>query len=73
MDVRKGLYYLQQPQGSKDKKSKKVHISGVMQEQRFTECLLAGNDIGDQERQEEEILGGAQAVLGTSVDAVDYP
>lgn len=44
-----------------------------MQEQRFTECLLAGNDIGDQERQEEEILGGAQAVLGTSVDAVDYP
>lgn len=72
MDVRKGLYYLQQPQGSKDKKSKKVHISGVMQEQRFTERLLAGNDIGDQERQ-EEILGGAQAVLGTSVDAVDYP
>lgn len=72
MDVRKGLYYLQQPQGSKDKKSKKVHISRVMQEQRFTERLLADNDIGDQERQ-EEILGGAQAVLGTSVDAVDYP
>lgn len=50
-----------------------MHISGVMQEQRFTECLHVGNDTGDEERQEEEILGGAQAVLGTSVDAVDCP
>lgn len=50
-----------------------MHTSSVMQEQRFTGCLHVSSNTGDKDRQEVEISRGAQAVLGTSVDAVDCP